>query len=34
MDYGIELDCILGLDILDELGAFINLKSLNLVFNK
>ncbi|MGM9934775.1 MAG: retropepsin-like aspartic protease [Clostridium sp.] len=34
MDYGIELDCILGLDILHELGALIDLKSLKLDFKR
>lgn len=34
MDYGIELDCILGLDILHKLGACINLKSLKIHFEK
>lgn len=32
MDYGIELDCILGLDVLNVLGAEINIKELTLDF--
>ena len=34
MDYGIELDCILGLDIMNVLGAVIDLKSLKIYFKR
>ena len=32
MDYGIELDCLLGLDVLETLGADINIKNHTLSF--
>ena len=32
VDYGIDIDCILGLDVLDHLNAIISLDSMTLEF--